>query len=49
MWKFRSPYEDLSRYLNKRHAKTSGPNKGIVLIFWLAVIIAFIIALVLLV
>lgn len=44
MWKFNSPYIDFTRYLNKKHSKTTAPNKIIVLICWFAVIVAMIIA-----
>jgi hypothetical protein len=35
---------DVSKYLNKKHIQTSGPNKIAVAVCWFAVTIAFMIA-----
>lgn len=43
-WKFNGSFVDFSKYLNKSRLKGSGPNKIVVAICWLAVIIALIIA-----
>jgi hypothetical protein len=42
--KFNSPYVNFTRYLNKKINKISGPDKRIVWICWIVVIVAFIVA-----
>jgi hypothetical protein len=44
MWKFKGPYSDFSKYLKKTRLQNTAPNKIVVGICWLIVIIAFIIA-----
>jgi len=44
MWKFNSPFNDFSKYFKKNNSRNSGPNKTIVGICWLIVILALIIA-----
>jgi len=43
-WKFKGSFIDFSKYLKKNRLKASQPNRMVVAVCWLIVIIALIIA-----